>query len=405
MSNKTTKVVDSEQRTDTIIGIITVLAVLALIVWLFASVSIRGAALSELSYADEMRRGTEQTFTADVKTSKVKDGETVKWLVNGRVVEEGVYTKGEPLTLNYTPQISGPTSVVLQVGKYNKAAYFDVLPPRLTLSVPNVTVCYGDDTPNVCYDSSGYVCDDCKDMLEYEGKCRVYDDNGVELASEKLDVGVYRLNLDQDCCFKDYEVEYVGGTLTVLPKKLSAQGHFVKIYDQCNTIENPTINLVGVEEGDEVTAKCDKLYFDNKNAGNNKTIMLANVELVGEDSNNYVLESTAQGAILPKNVAITGLSVRDKAYDGTTRAQIDKMGTLNGVIEGDSVAIGSIELSFAEADAGEQQIVLNDVSLVGADKDNYIVGEVNVQNASINTTLWNRIFVKNPVVGASDNVK
>ena len=186
----------------------------------------------------------------------------------------------------------------------------------------------------------------------------------------------------------------------MLPRKLTMQGDFVKTYDSSNTLENPHITLNGVLDGDEVYAACDKLYFNDKNAGLDKTVMLANVELAGTDGRNYVLEGEARGAILPKQVEISGLVIRDKAYDGTTRAQIDKMGRLDGVIDGDSVAIGKLELSFAEAEAGDQPVRLDSVTLIGADKDNYVVSGVDVTSANINTTLWNRIFVKNPAITA-----
>lgn len=400
MSKTTPKTVDSEQRTDTIVGIITVTVVLALVMWLFISISLRSNALSQVAFEGETRRGTEQIFTADVKSSKIKDGDEVKWIVNGNVVNEDKYVAGEPLKLNYTPQTSGLNSVTVKIGKYSQTAYVDVLPPQLTVSAPNLVITYGEQMPDVEYECAGFVDEDCKDMMEYNGTCYLCDGNDERLTADKLDVGVYNLNMEQDCCFKDYDVNYVGGTLTVLPKKLSVQGSFVKTYDQCNTIEASGITLVGVLNDDEVAAKCDKLYFDNKNAGLNKKIMLANVELEGADSRNYVLEGEAHGAILPKQVEISGLVIRDKMYDGTTRAQIDKMGSLNGVIDGDSVAIGSLELSFAEANAGEQQIVLDKVSLVGADKDNYQVTGVDVQSANINDTVWDRLFVKNPAITA-----
>lgn len=400
MSNKTQKVIDSEKRTDTIVGIITVLAVLALIVWLFVSISVRGSALSEVAYDGEVRRGFEQTFTTNVQSNRIKDGDTVKWTVNGEKVAEDVYVAGQPLTLNYTPKTSGQTFITAQVGKYSKTAYLDVLPPQLTVSAPNIVVTYGEQLPDLKYDCCGFVDEDTREMMEYDGMCYVCRDNGDKLTADKLDVGVYKLSLDENCSFKDYEVNYVGGTLTVLPKKIAVEGNFVKTYDSCNAIENPSISLSGVQEGDEVTAKCDKLYFEDKNAGVNKTIMLANVELEGADSRNYVLEGQATGAILPKQIEISGLVIRDKMYDGTTKAQIDKMGRLDGVIDGDSVAIGNLQLSFAEAEAGEQQIVLDDVSLIGADKDNYVVNGVDVESANINSTIWSKIFVKNPAIAA-----
>lgn len=399
--SKSSKIVDSEQRTDTIVGIVTVVVVLALVAWLFVSISARGNAISAIEADGEARRGRETVFTAEVNSPKIKDGDAVKWYVNGEMVEEGSYVKGEPLKLSYTPIKGGQNYVTAKIGKYSQTAFVDVKNPKLTLSANNLTITYGEEIPRAQFACDGFVDDDCDEMMDYDGECYLCDDNDERLDCGKLNVGVYRLGLEQNCCFKDYDVDYVYGTLTVLPKKLNVCGNFVKTYDSCNVIENPSIKLEGVYEGDEVCAECDRLYFDNKNAGVNKTIMLANVELKGTDSCNYVLEEVTNGTILPKQVEIGGLSIRDKMYDGTTKAQIDKMGALDGVIEGDSVAIGSLELSFAEAQAGEQQIVLDNVSLIGADKDNYEVVGVDVESAMINNTLWNKIFVKNPVATAS----
>lgn len=400
MSKNTQNTVDSEERTDTIVGIITVLVVLALVAWLFISVSVRGSALSDVEYAGETRRGQTQTFTANVNSNKIKDGETVKWIVDGEVVSEGVYVKGEPLTLDYAPTATGRNYVTVQVGNYNRVTCVEVLPPQLTVSAKNVVMTYGEQMPDLGYECSGFVGEEENEMTDYAGMCYLCDENDERITADKLNVGVYKLNMEQNCCFKDYEVNYVGGTLTVLPATLRVDGNFVKTYDQCNAIEDPQMTLIGVKEGDEVVTKCDKVYFDNKNVGLNKPIVLSNVELEGKDAKNYVLDVNASGDILPKCVEISGLVIKDKTYDGTTRAQIDKMGKLEGVIEGDSVAIGSLELSFAEAEAGEQQISLDRVSLVGADKDNYQVIGVDVETANINDTAWNRIFVKNPAIAA-----
>lgn len=401
MSKKQDKAVDYEKRTDTIVGLITIAVVIALSVWLLVSMTIRGSAITIADSAGNNRRGSEQTFSATVNSPKIKDGDKVTWIVNGQVVGEGVYAQGTPLTLNYTPTQLGDNFVTVRVGKYSKSAYMNVLPPVLTVSAPNITVTYGDKLPNFKYDCCGFVDGDCPEMMEYDGICYLCDSNDSELNCSKLNVGVYKLNMQQTCSFKDYEVEYVGGTLTVLPKKISACGDFVKTYDQSNVIENPNLKLAGVEDGDNVTAVCDKLYFDNKNAGVNKTIMLSNVCLEGEDSCNYVLEGTAYGNILPKEIQIDGLTIRDKQYDGTTRAQIERMGTLNGIIDGDSVAIGNLQLSFEQADVGTQQIKLDSISLIGADKDNYFVSGIDVEQATINDTVWNKIFIKNPVIGAT----
>lgn len=399
-TNKTVR--SSEDRIDLIVGIVTVVLTLALFGWLFFRVATYKPSISAIASSEEIRRGYEQEYTCEVTSDKIKDGEKVIWTINGEVVHEDTYQKGSPLTLNYAMKQTGYQNMMVKVGKFRQYSTINVLPPKLTIEAPNVTVTYGEQLPHLGYNCCGFVDDDNAEMLCCGESCSVCDLDNADVNTDHLNVGVYKIMLKTAAEFKDYDIEYLPGTLTVLPKQLKVTNNFVKTYDKTNVIERPAITLDGVKAGDKVVAKCDKLYFDNKNAGNNKSVMLANVELTGADSGNYVLTGEARGRILPKAVEINGLTIKDKTYDGTTKATIDKMGSLNGVLEGDSVAIGKIDLSFADANLGAQEIVINDVTLIGADKDNYVVDDVTVENANITTTIWNKLFVQNPVVGAAD---
>lgn len=387
-----------EERVDFIIGVVTLLAVIALFALLLAGIRRSGKTLSytgEISTLGETRRGSEQIFTYNLDDQDIADGEKVIWTVNGVVVLEDTYTKGEPITLTYNPYCTGDMDVTARVGHYRQNYTVNVLPPRLTLKAPNVTITYGDDLPEMRCEASGFVeTDDVGDFC-YDGCCIA--------EADKLNVGVYQVKFDKECSYSDYEMDYVYGTLAVLPRRLEIGDKFTKVYDGYNTIDHPTITLDGVIEGDEVQVKCDTLYFDNKNVGNDKTVILANVELVGDDACNYTLPDFACGQIAPKSVTIDGLTVKNKLYDGTTKATIDTMGTINGVCEGDSVAIGGIDVSFEQADVGEQNIVAKQITLIGADKDNYTVGRVDAGTAHIDSTstLWDKLFTKEPTVRAN----
>ena len=385
-----------EERTDLIIGIITVLVVLSLFVWLVASIGRHARNYSaintvgEISVMSETRRGSEQVFTYELEKNDIIDGALISWTVNGQKVAEGTYTAGEPITLNYTPSATGKLEIAASVGKYKQVATFDALAPRITITAPNVTIVYGDELPNMDYSVSGFVEGEESDFC-YDGNC-IAD-------TDKLNVGVYELKFDTECCYRDYETDYVCGKLTVLPKHLNVTNQFTKCYDATNTIKNPTIELDGIVEGDEVRAECDTLYFDNKNVGMNKTIMLGNVCLEGEDAHNYVLPDQICGNITPRAVTLVGLTVKDKMYDGTTKADIDKMGTLNGVFVGDSVAIGNISVAFDDANVGQQQVTANNITLIGADKDNYAVVDVEKPSAVITgkVSFWDRLLDREPV--------
>ena len=378
----------SEERSDFIVGIVTIAIFLALFLWMLFSIGASERnAVGEIASAQELRRGSEQEIIYTIDRDDVADGATVEWSINGRKVGESTYVKGEPITFNYTPQESGSIAVKARVGKYHQMSTFNVLPPRLTVTAPNVTIVYGEPLPQIHCSACGFIEGE-------EGELCL--DELCKIDAEKLNVGVYTVEFCSECAYEDYETEYVTGTLTVLPRQISVANRFFKVYDGTNTITEPQIELNGVLEGDEVCAECDTLYLDSKNVGR-RNIMLANVTLTGEDACNYVLESYAEGVISPKRVDIVGLTVKDKVYDGTTKATIDTMGEIDGVCEGDSVAIGNINVSFEDASAGEQRFVVSGVTLVGADKNNYYVGSVETGTANISTTLFQRLTQRDPV--------
>lgn len=76
--------------------------------------------------------------------------------------------------------------------------------------------------------------------------------------------------------------------------------------------------------------------------------------------------------ILPKDVSISNLNVKNKIYDGTTNAEIT-FGELSGVIEGDDVVLAdAISGKFADKNVGNQiEVSLNEDILIGTDSGNY----------------------------------
>lgn len=270
---------------------------------------------------------------------------------------------------------------------HRNAGVSDVLPKppeplaKVTLTAPDVTITYGEELPEMpCEVSSDAEC------------------NAVGKVKDcKLEVGVYDIDVETDIDTSKYQTEIVGGKLTVLPKLLQVQAPFVKEYDGGCTIARPQIRLDGVLENDDVSAECDVLYFDNKNVGVGKTVLLSNVRLVGKDAANYILPDFAEGIVVPKIVRFEGLKVANKPYDGTTKATVEDLGTLYGVCEGDSIAIGNVTSHFERADVGKQKVTV-EVTLVGADKDNYTVVPM-TYNAEIQqkSSFWDKIFNKEPI--------
>lgn len=373
MSNDTQSKQTKKDKTDLVLGILTLAIIAGIFFALIAAVTSQARLYGKI-VANEARRGS--TCTIVYQTDKVADGDTVVWYVNGEKVAEGVCKQGEPITLDYTPTQEGKISVQARAGKYTMSQTVDVLCPKLTCTAPSLTVTYGDKItlPNCEY--CGFVDDDCAD-------CKDFCPGTATLPKGKLNAGAYEIGIEGGGDYKDYETDYVNGSLTVLPKEITIDT-IVKQYDGTADYCCKTLASKDILAGDDVQIVCDGVTFSSKNAGASKRVTLQNVRLTGKDAANYRLNATTvNGRILPKPLQLTGVTVADKSYDGTTKATLQSIGTLSGIIKGDNVAVGSLTARFADAHRGEGAVIVSEVKLVGYDKDNYVLKPVTAQNAKI----------------------
>lgn len=368
MNETKTKKQRREDRIDTIIGIITVVSIFAIFALVIAFAG--NKTVGTIAYEGETRKGHEQVFTYN--NPSLKKGDTVKWFVGNECLASYTYN-GENASFAYTPAQVGTTMVRVSAGKYNQATTVQVQKPLLTLTARDATVTYGEEIP-LEFDCEGLLGEDTLESLGYNFTCRA-EGNGC--------CGVSEITLEQQPCENcDYEICCKNGCLTVLPREISIANTITKVYDQTDTLLNPNIIAEGVLEGDDVRIVADKLTFESKNVGE-QTLNASDLRLEGADSDKYVLCGEIVGEIVPKAVVLQGLTIADKYYDGTNKAKISKLGNLQGVLDGDSIAIGSLEVSFADASVGVQKIDVKKASLVGFDKDNYVLTDIVVNNANI----------------------
>ncbi|MFX9799508.1 YDG domain-containing protein, partial [Acinetobacter baumannii] len=76
--------------------------------------------------------------------------------------------------------------------------------------------------------------------------------------------------------------------------------------------------------GDDLSLATSGATFANANAGVGKTVTLQDVELVGADAGNYVLNApvTATATIDQRALTVSGITASDKVYDGKTTASL-----------------------------------------------------------------------------------
>jgi hypothetical protein len=103
-------------------------------------------------------------------------------------------------------------------------------------------------------------------------------------------------------------------------------------------------------------------------------------------------------------VTITGLSIQDKIYDGTTTATIIGVPVLNGVAAGDDVTLVIGTAEFADGNAGlNKSIIFKGWSLVGADAGNYwlrmpgLTANITTSNTAANTVTITGLSAQNKV--------
>ncbi len=296
----------------------------------------------------------------------VKTGDNVSWYVDGKKVSAGKYD-GKSIVLNYTPSASGLSQIAVKAGKYTAVKTVVVKKPLITVKADDVTMYYGDDDMELtCTATLGDGT-----TMPVNCNCRVVGEN--------IGIGSYRI-IPSGYNTDEYDVFYKCGTLTVKPCELNLAVN--KTYDGSRELSPDDIEVNGIMAGDDVTVNAVPLYTESKNVGEYQVDAQA-ITLEGADSGKYVLPEKFVCTVQPKRLTVTGVSAYDKLYDGTTKATVQNAGMLDGVAYGDNVAIGELEISFESGEAGTQNIKVDSIAIVGADKNNYYVDKVFTNQAVI----------------------
>ncbi len=174
-------------------------------------------------------------------------------------------------------------------------------------------------------------------------------------------------------------------TASITPKELSAtfNGND-KVYDG-TTSANVEAVLEGLISGDDITVSQSAL-FEDKNAGENKTINITDISLSGDDMKNYSIvtdDSTSTTATINKVLATVTVDNKEVVYNGETHT-IDSF-SVNGLVNNeDKSVIDSITLQGEGKDAGTHII-----SALGEDNNynlEFIDGELKITPKLINVT-------------------
>jgi surface protein len=241
---------------------------------------------------------------------------------------------------------------------------------------------------------------------------KIYDGNtDAEITSATLVGTVSGDNVDFDALVGDFSDENVGTSKTVTPaitisgtdainyslnqptdlnadittKELTISGANAsdKIYNGNTNAEITGVSLIGTLSGDDISL--DELMgnFSDKNVGANKSVNAA-ITITGANAGNYNLTqpSGLTANITTKELTVSGASVSDKIYDGTTDAKITGVSII-GTLSGDDITLDESVVNFSDKNVGTNKSVAPAITITGSDAGNYILTQPNGLSADI----------------------
>ena len=124
--------------------------------------------------------------------------------------------------------------------------------------------------------------------------------------------------------------------------------------------------------------------FDDKNAGQNKTVVLVS-NFSGADAGNYdiVGQTSTTASITPRALTVGGLAAVDRINDGSTVAAIDvSKATYTGLVAGDDLRVAATG-QFDTKNVGIGKLVTVSSTYSGADVRNYAITDQAIDFADV----------------------
>ena len=307
---------------------------------------------------------------------------TVTYLIGSDVCNV-IVTGGQTNAGSYTAtavSLDNPNYALSAVASDNEHG-FSITPATITVTPDSgLSKVYGSADPVFTYTYTGAVGSEVPGLTGV--LVRVSGENvggyAIEIGSLVLEDNGSFLESNYTLVLNPVTVNFTITPATITVSGITASD---KIYDgDVNATLNCAIaNLAGKIAGDDLSVTAVGA-FDDKNVGNVKTVTISCLALTGNDAFNYVLagigqQETATATITPATITVSGITAKNKTYDGTTGAVLNYSGvTLDGVLPGDEVIFISATGAFADKNVGNgKSVTIGNYILGGADTDNYVL--------------------------------
>ncbi|MBR2693511.1 MAG: hypothetical protein IKE69_04790, partial [Thermoguttaceae bacterium] len=334
------------------------------------TVTVEPAPITDITFADA--EYVYEKKARSIAVSGAQAGDVVLYSTDGET-----YSAALPEFTNV-----GEYTIYAKVSRTNYADWTGSATLTITKNVATIVLHVADKEYDGTTDATSFY---CEVLCVYEGDDVTATAHDVRFAEKNVGDMPIRVRTftfgGADCGNYNFSVE--GGTrATITPKHLYAIFRAAdKVYDGTADATASLVEYIGLVDGDDVTVDAVGAQFNDKNVG----VKTASVEFYhtsGADAANYDIFGSIEGAVISaKQLSISGTTVADKYYDGTTDAEITA-GTLSGVIDDETVTVTAAG-AFPSADAGEYDVPVS-YTLGGADAANYAAPAGETISAKIN---------------------
>ena len=263
-----------------------------------------------------------------------------------------------------TPSAASSSNYIVSFVK----ADFRITAAPLTVTAIDQTKVYGKTDPELTYTITGFVNGDTEASL----------DTGVSISrATGENIGKYTIT-PSGAAKSNYTVNFVTADFSITFVSLTISGitGSNKVYDGSTVAAaSGTPVLSGVVSGDDVVLEGTPVFtFASAALGSDVAITTSGYIISGTDRGNYTLiQPTLSANITAAALTISGITVSDKVYDGSTVASVSGTAVLVGIETGDDVSLVELPVfTFASANVGTAiTITASGYALSGSDAGKY----------------------------------
>ena len=357
-----------------------------------ANITPRPVTVSGITAKNKVYDGT-KTATLDLTSDNVilqgkVYGEKLSVSAKGEFADENA-GKGKTVNISMIELTGDDKSNYILADARQTECEADIMPMPVIISGITAKNKGYDGTTDATFEYDNVIMKDTNEKAVEEDGLLVEAKGYFEDAAEGTDktVIISEIKLTGDAA-GNYELAASGqqteckANITGLTIKVSGIKAKTKTYDGKTgaVLDMDEAVLEGKAEGDRVLVSAVGEFEDEK-AGTGKKVTILSMHLTGKDAANYSLavegqQTECEGTILPKEVTVSGITAKNKGYDGTTDAALLCDGAaIDGKLKADKVTVTAKGTFRDKLPGTEKEVAISDYVLDGADAGNYILAE------------------------------